>query len=102
VAGGGIETLAGTIVGTLRMKADAVIYRKKVKRVRRLPTCRRWCGRGYSIGPERSKHDLDNTGPNQEGLGHIEEYPYELGKSPHWCSCIVVEYGVGCHVDVGC
>jgi len=36
-----IEAVAGTITGTLRMKPDAVIYRKKVKRVRRLPTCRR-------------------------------------------------------------
>jgi len=32
VAGGGIETLAGTVSGTLRVKDDAMIHGKKVKR----------------------------------------------------------------------
>src|SRR3977135_2568468 len=31
-----------------------------------------------------------------------EEYPYELGESHRWCSCVVVECCMGCHVDVEC
>ena len=33
MAGGGVEVLTGTVTGTLRMNADAVIYGKKVKRL---------------------------------------------------------------------